>query len=109
MKKLKLLIVAGLIVIVLVGCGKKEVTPDYTEKDAETALVAGEDLEGKTVEITVKDFVPDGAMGYTIHAGEHLNFVSPDNPKIEKGDVLVVKIEKVTSMLGSFVMTYEKH
>lgn len=108
MKKLKGIIVVLIMAVMLVGCGNKVVTPDYTETEAETALNAGEDLEGKTVKIKVKDFIPDGAMGYTIHAGEHLNFVSPDNPKIEIDDEMTVKIVKVTSMLGSFIMTYEK-
>ncbi|MEI5995451.1 hypothetical protein [Candidatus Enterococcus mansonii] len=109
MKELKTILVALLLVVVLVGCGsKKEAEPDYTEAQAEKALNAGDDLEGKTVKIKVLEYVPNGPLGYTIQAGEHLNFISSDNPKVKKGDELVVKIKKVESALGSFIISYDK-
>lgn len=94
--------------LLFVGCGKKEATADYTTKEAETALNDGKDIEGKTVKITVDELVPDSAFGYNIQTGEHLNFVSTSNPKVEKGDELVVKVDKVESTMGSFIITYEK-
>lgn len=109
MKKLSTFLVALFVVIALVGCGsKKEVNADYTEANAETALNNGDDLEGKTVKIKVLEYVPDGPLGYTIQAGEHLNFISSENPKVKKGDELVVKIKKVENLMGSFVISYDK-
>ncbi|MGX7262422.1 hypothetical protein [Enterococcus crotali] len=108
MKRLSTILVALFVVIALVGCGTKEVKPDYTEAKAEEALNNGEDLEGKTVKIKVLEYVPDGPLGYTIQAGEHLNFISSDNPKIKNGDELVVKIKKVENLMGSFIITYDK-
>lgn len=108
MKKVKICLVFFIMMFLVVGCGSKEVNPDYTEKEAETALNNGDDLEGKTVKIKVTTLVPDSAFGYNIQTGEHLNFVSVENPKVKEGDELVVKITKVTSTMGSFIITYEK-
>ncbi|MGC6767593.1 hypothetical protein [Enterococcus sp. LJL51] len=108
MKKFWTVLVTGFLLILLVGCESKEVKPDYSEADAETALNEGKDLEGKTVEVNVAELVPDSAFGYNIQAGEHLNFVSTDNPKVEKGDTLVLKIINVKSVTGSFIISYEK-
>ncbi|MGG5341178.1 hypothetical protein [Enterococcus sp. AZ192] len=108
MKKIKMLLFAMFISLVLVGCGSKVAEPDYTEKEAEIALNNGENLEGKTVQVKVATFVPDGALGYTIQAGKHLNYISSDNPNVKEGDEIVVKIKKVENVLGSFVMSYEK-
>ena len=90
----------------LAGCGKAK--PEYTEQDFEQALVAGENLDGKTVEIVVKELKPQSAFGYNVIAGEHLNFVSPENPNVKVGDKLVLKVTKTTSLMGSWIMTYEK-
>lgn len=85
-----------------------EAKPDYEDVVAfEKALNNGEDLTGKTVVITVNELVPDSAFGYNIQTGEHLNFCSPDNPGIKKGDTITVKVENVTSMLGSYIIGYE--
>lgn len=109
MKKLKVIFAAMFVVIILAACGgNKEITADYTTKEAETALNDGKDLTGKTVKIKVDEYVPAGALGYTIQTGEHLNFISSDDPKIQKGDELIVKVTKVSSTMGSFIITYEK-
>ena len=96
--------------VLLVACGGKSepVKADYTTVEAETALKAGDDIKGKTVSITVDTYVPDGPLGYTIQTGEHLNFISADNPKVKQGDQITVKVLETTSTLGSFIMTYEK-
>ena len=65
-------------------------------------------LEGKTVAVTVDEFVPDSAVGYNIQTGEHLNFVSSENPDVKKGDKVILKAKKIESTLGSFIITYEK-
>ncbi|MBF0015322.1 hypothetical protein HAX42_14010 [Enterococcus casseliflavus] len=108
MKNLKILLVTLFIGLFLVACGSTKKKADFTTKEAETALNNGEDINGKTVEITVDEYVPDGALGYTIQTGEHLNFVSSDNPNVEKGDTIIVKVVKTENVLGSFVMTFEK-
>ncbi|MCR1917412.1 hypothetical protein NSA03_09110 [Lactobacillus taiwanensis] len=81
--------------------------PDYaTAEDAEAALNAGKVLEGKTVRFRVNDLRPKSAFGYNLETGKHLNFVSPHNPKVKVGDVVIVKVKEVTSTLGSFVIKY---
>lgn len=106
MKKLKVLLVAILAMFFLAACSSSE--PDYTTEQAESALNEGENIEGKTVEITVDKFIPDGTLGYTIWTGEHLNFVSSENPEVKEGDTITVKVTKVESALGSFIINYEK-
>lgn len=106
MKKLFLVITLILAIFVLGACGNAE--PDYSTAEAEQALNDGEDITGKTVEITVNELVPASAFGYNIQTGEHLNFVSESNPKVEKGETLVVEVVEVTSIMGSYVITYKK-
>ena len=82
---------------------------DYENvKDFEDALNEGKDLEGKTVKITVDEYKPDGKLGYTIWSGEHLNFISDDNPKVEVGDTITVKVKTVKNLLGSWIITYKR-
>lgn len=108
MKKYWSILVTAFLFVLLVGCGSKNVEPDYTTEEAETALNDGEDLVGKTVSFTVDTYVPDGTLGYTIQTGEHLNFISQDDPKVKEGDKIVAKINEVKNVLGSFVIKYEK-
>lgn len=89
---------------VSVGCGQTK--PDYTAKTAESSLNAGKDLEGKTVKFKVTAYEPASFFGYNMETGKHLNFVSQDNPKVKKGDTVTVKVKKVTSTMGSFIITY---
>ena len=109
MKKLLAILMTLTLVLSLVACGEKvEVKPDYEDTVAfEQALNDGEDLTGKTVVVTVNELVPNSAFGYNIQAGEHLNFCSPDNPNVKAGDIITVKVGKVTSMLGSYIISYE--
>ena len=112
MKKVLSLILSVVLVVLAVGCEAKndtsEIVVDYPEvADFEAALNNGDDLTGKTVTFTADKLVPDGAMGYTIWAGEHLNFVSTENPGIKEGDTVTVEIVEVASALGSFFLTYE--
>jgi predicted RNA-binding protein with TRAM domain len=109
MKMKKLIVVLGsflMLAFVLTGCGT--VKPDYTTKQFEAALNKGDNLEGKTVSVDVEKIVPNSAFGYNIEAGKHLNFVSTDNPNVKKGDTVILKVKKVASTLGSFIITYDK-
>lgn len=106
MKRLILLLVSAS--LFLTACGSKEAEPDYTTKEFEEALNNGEDLTGKTVLITVDALEPSSAFGYNIQTGEHLNFVSPGNPNVKEGDELLVKVEEVASIMGSFIINYKK-
>lgn len=103
MKKIAILIFAALL---LTACGSAE--PDYTTEQFETALKNGNNAEGKNVSITVDKLVPDSAFGYNIQTGEHLNFVSSSHPNVKEGDELIVKVEEVESVLGSFIIKYKQ-
>lgn len=109
MKKTLVLIISIILILSMcfafTSCGKV----DYESAEAlEEALNAGEDCEGKIAVIKVVEYNPTGALGYTIWSGEHLNFISAENPKVKEGDEIKVKITKVKSLLGSWIINYEK-
>lgn len=104
LKSIALLCAVLSLTFVVSGCGQAK--PDYTAKTAEAALNDGKDLEGKTVKFEITEYEPASAFGYNMETGKHLNFISQDNPKVEKGDTVTVKVKKVTSTMGSFVITY---
>src|SRR5699024_10196097 len=89
--------------LLLASCGVVE--RDYTTEAFEESLNEEENLEGKTVEITVDNLEPECVFGYNLQTGKHLNFVSSSHPDVEKGDELIVELENV---LGSHVITYEE-
>lgn len=91
----------------LVGCAVEAVAPDYTVSTLEEALNAGEVVDGKTVLLEVGELVPDSAFGYNMQAGEHLNFVSVENPIVKTGDTVTIRVTKVASVFGSWIITYE--
>ncbi|MFC7364526.1 MULTISPECIES: hypothetical protein [Bhargavaea] len=105
MKKLILILLAG---VFLLGACSSTPEPDYTTEQLESALNDGENPEGKIVSVKVDELVPDSAFGYNIQTGEHLNFVSSENPDVKVGDEIVVKVEKVESLMGSYIITYEQ-
>lgn len=86
---------------------KKSIKVDYSEAEAEKALNDNKDLTGKTVKLTAQKIEPASAFGYKVEAGKHLNFVSEDNPKVQTGDILIVRVKKVKSVAGSFVIYYD--
>ncbi|GAB6091804.1 hypothetical protein [Furfurilactobacillus curtus] len=96
------------LLLLLAACGSESTKADYTTKQAETALQKGKDLKDKTISIRADKLVPDSAFGYNIETGKHLNFVSENNPHIKKGQKVIVKVKRVTSQLGSFIITYNK-
>ncbi len=110
MRKVTSILLTLLLLIPLVGCGVKEVQPDYPDAASfEEALDTGADMTGKIVRFTVNEVVPDSAFGYNIQAGEHLNFCSSSNPKVSAGDTITVEVTEVTSMMGSYIISYKMH
>ena len=102
------LIICVFLCCFLTACGG-EVKVDFANaKDFEAALNAGDDLTGKTVTFTIDALVPDSAFGYNLQTGEHLNFCSSSNPGVKEGDSITVKVTEVQSMLGSYIISYEK-
>ena len=102
-----------MLMLVMTACGKTEKEPeikvDYTDAAVfESELVQGADLTGKVVNVVVDEMEPQSVFGYDIWAGEHLNFVSDTNPGVEKGDVIIVKVTEIKSVLGSWIISYEK-
>lgn len=131
MKKLRTLLIVASSLFVLAACGnsktetsssetkkqtikesKKETVPskkvDFPDASSfESALKEGQDTKGKTVTFTVDNIVPDGALGYTVWAGEHLNFISTEVLGWKIGETHTVKVTKVVSSTGSFIITFE--
>jgi translation initiation factor IF-1 len=94
--------------ITLTSCNSTTEVDYDNAADFEKDLNDGKDLEGKVVTVEVTKYIPNGTLGYTFWAGEHLNFISNDNPKIEVGDEVTVEVTEVKNFLGSWVMRYEK-
>lgn len=111
MKKLVSVILFCLFLLVscnLPGQEEKFVADYGSAEEFEAALNSGIDGTGKTVVFTVVDFKPDSAFGYNLIAGEHLNFCSPDHPNAQIGDTLTVRVTEIQSMLGSYIIIYER-
>ena len=96
-------------VVLLCGCATKEYAVDFESAEAfEAALNKGENLVGKTVRFKADEIHPQSVFGYNIFAGEHLNFISSENPNVQAGDTVTARITKVESVLGSWIIAYEK-
>ena len=105
-KTLSLLLVLMLAFTLLSGCASKKA--DYQDAASfEAALNDGVDVIGKTVTFQVNEVVPDSAFGHNLQAGEHLNFCSSKNPKVNAGEEVTVKVTSVSSILGSYIIEYE--
>ena len=88
---------------------QQEIQVDFENAESfENALNNGEDLTGKIVTFIADNIEPQSAFGYNIWAGEHLNFVSSQNPDVFEGDTVTVKVTEITSSLGSWIIKYEK-
>lgn len=96
------------IMIILCSCGSATPVDYENEVTFEAALNNGENLVGKTVRFTALELRPQSIFGYNIFAGEHLNFVSTENPGVNVGDIVTAKVTKVESILGSWIIGYEK-
>lgn len=84
-------------------------TVDFkTATEFEAALNSSQDTIGKVVTFTVDNVVPNGELGYTVWAGEHLNFISTEVLNWKTGETHTVRVKKVASSLGSYMITFEK-
>ena len=114
MRKVALIVALLVLALTLGACSagggsSKAVTVDYEDAATfEAALNAGEDLTGKVVRFTVDTVVPDSAFGYNLEAGEHLNFCSTKNPGVKAGETVTVRVKEISSMMGSYVISYDK-
>lgn len=82
---------------------------DYKNAEAfESALNDGDNVVGKTVKFHADSLHPESKYGYNIWAGEHLNFISADDPGIKRGETVVVTVTS-TSQLdnGSWLIYYD--
>jgi hypothetical protein len=105
-KMIVFVLLVTLLSLVLCACGEENV--DYSSaEDFEAALNNGESVDGKVVSFKVDTVNPKGALGHTIWAGEHLNFISDKDPGVKAGDTLKVKVTKATDVLGSWIISYD--
>lgn len=108
MRKYLLVFMMITVLGIMAACDGGSNEPDYTTEGFEKALEDGEDLTGKVVKVEIDGFEPTSAFGYNLQAGEHLNFVSNKNPKLDVGDELTAEVEEVENVLGSFIISYKK-
>lgn len=115
MRKIRLgivvLLASAMLSLLLCSCGGGSggTEVDYGDAQAfEEALNRGENLENKTLMFTVTELHPDSALGFNVCGGEHLNFISGRNPDLKVGDTAGVKATEITSLLGSWIIKYEK-
>ncbi len=104
---LKAAAVTVLFAFMLSFCGCAGI--NYGNAEAfESALNAGENTEGRIVRFKADELRPDSAFGYNIWAGEHLNFVSEEDPGVKENEEVTVRIKNVKKVLGSWIIRYEK-
>lgn len=111
LEKLASAILSVVLVFALCACtaAAPKTVIDYEDAGSfEAALNRGENLEGKVVQFQAMELHPQSAYGYNIWAGEHLNFVSEKNPDAKAGDTLTVRATSIESILGSWIIHYEK-
>ena len=104
-------LVSAMLSLLLCSCGGGPggTEVDYGDAAAfEEALNRGENLENKTLMFTVTELHPDSALGFNVCGGEHLNFISSRDPDLKVGDTAGVKATEITSLLGSWIIKYEK-
>lgn len=80
---------------------------NYSEDELEQKLNDNEDVINKIVEFKTKDNPVSNSYGYDIFAGEHLNFVSYDEPNIKKDDIVIARIIDVEKIMNSYIIRYK--
>ena len=102
-------LLAAVLICLLSACGQSQIPLDYGDEIAfEADLNAGKNLVGKTVSFVAAELHSQSISGYDVWAGEHLNFISSENPDIEVGQTVTVKVTAVESAIGSWFIGYEK-
>lgn len=110
MNKVKFLIILIIFIVGLCSCkNDSKVDIDYPRvEEFESDLNKGEDLTGKIVIITCDKLEPNSTYGYNIQTGEHLNFCSEEDPMVEEGDKITVKVTSVKKVLLFYIIYYER-
>lgn len=86
-------IALSILIPLIISYIPKEV--DYGDAESfEKALNDGVNVSGKVVKFKVSEYATP-TVGYNLHAGEHLNFVSFRNPGCSKGDTYIAKVKRV--------------
>lgn len=84
------------------------IVPDYaTAASFESALNKSEDTISKTVCFVVETIKTNSAFGFNIWAGEHLNFISDEDPGVKEEDSMTVRVKEVKTLLGSYLIKYD--
>lgn len=105
MKKFLSFVVLVALVFAFVGCDDASIdmsnyTIDYDDAATfESVLNDGGNVNGKIVQFSVNDYVPDSILGINCHAGEHLNFIFESELVVEKGDIVVVHITEAPTKI----------
>lgn len=99
--RLLLLLFSICIVFSLSACSNTESSDhaDYTSAESfESALNNGDNVIGKTVKFHADSLHPESLYGYNIWAGEHLNFISSEDPGIKRGETVVVTVTDTSQL-----------
>ena len=99
--RLLLLLFSICIVFSLSACSSTESSDhaDYTSAESfESALNNGDNVIGKTVKFHADSLHPESLYGYNIWAGEHLNFISSEDPGIKRGETVVVTVTDTSQL-----------
>lgn len=108
--------------IILTGCSSSNIVPtnamiennnlefkiDYNDAETfENDLNNGINTEGKVVKFKVIEYNLNTLYGNNAWAGEHLNFISKDDPQLNIDNEVVCKIVSVNEKFGSWYVNYE--
>lgn len=111
MKKITPIGLILFLLLVFTACGKNT-TPkesDYNMTTLKTALGNGEKLEGKSVAFKIeKKSQHILSRDYSLYTGndKEFDFTSKNDPKVSKGNTVIVKIESVSESLGKYKISY---
>ena len=84
-------------------------SPDYSSgEEFEYALNHGKDTQEEIVRFEVETFRIGNVLGYpNVWGGEHLNFVSSEDPHVREGDIITVRICAARSVGNRWFISYE--
>ncbi|MCR5528869.1 MAG: protein kinase [Saccharofermentans sp.] len=84
-------------------------SPDYySAEEYEYALNHGKDTQEEIVRFEVESFRIGNVLGYpNVWGGEHLNFVSSEDPYIREGDIVTVRICAARNVGNRWFISYE--